>query len=71
MPNVIHETILKDIADLLGDAKDLAANGSKALGNEKKVFNSLTQNANKLILVFPRCYYFLYYDKYIQMQRCF
>lgn len=53
MPNVIHETILKDIADLLGDAKDLAANGSKALGNEKKVFNSLTQNANKLILVFP------------------
>lgn len=52
MPQIIHETILRDITDLLGDAKDFADSGSKALGN-KKVFKSLTQTANKLILVFP------------------
>ena len=53
MPHVIHETVLKDIADLIGDAKDLADSGSRALGNDKRVFKSLTQAANKLILVFP------------------
>ena len=53
MPHTIHETVLKDIADLIGDARDLANDGTKALGNNKKVFKSLTQAANKLILVFP------------------
>lgn len=53
MPHIIHETILKDITDLIGDARDLADNGSKAIGNNKKVFQSLSKAANKLILVFP------------------
>lgn len=52
MPNVIHETVLKDIADLIGDAKDFADSGSKMLGKDKG-YKSLTRAANKLILVFP------------------
>ena len=53
MSSIIHETILKDITDLIGDAKDLLDDGQKALGNNNKVFKSLTRNANNLILVFP------------------
>lgn len=53
MPNIIHETILKDIVDLIGDTKDFLNNGDKMLGNNKNEFKSLTRNANKLILVFP------------------
>lgn len=53
MPNIIHETILKDITDLIGDTKDLLGDGKKMLGNNDNVFKSLTRNANNLILVFP------------------
>lgn len=53
MSSIIHETILKDITDLIGDAKDLLDDGQKALGNNNKAFKSLTRNANNLILVFP------------------
>ena len=57
MPNIIHETILKDILDLVGDTKDLLGNREKMIDNydKRKVnkFTSLTRNANKLILVFP------------------
>lgn len=54
MPNIIHETILKDIVDLIGDAKDLA-NDTNIISakNSKKRYESLTKAANKLILVFP------------------
>lgn len=53
VPEIIHETILKDITDLIGDARDLANDGEKMLGKKPNTFKSLTQNANKLILVFP------------------
>lgn len=54
MPNVIHETILKDIVDLIGDARDFAETDSKKiLGNDKHTYKSLTKAANNLILVFP------------------
>ena len=53
MPNIIHETILKDIVDLIGDTKDFLNDGEKMLGKNKNEFKSLTRNANKLILVFP------------------
>lgn len=53
MPQIIHETILRDITDLLGDMQDFADNGSKAIGINKNTFKSLTRAANKLILVFP------------------
>lgn len=53
MPNIIHETVLKDIVDLIGDAKDFLGDGEKMLGKNKNEFKSLTRNANKLILVFP------------------
>lgn len=53
MPNIIHETILKDIIDLIGDTKDFLGDGKKMLGNNKNEFKSLTRAANKLILVFP------------------
>ena len=53
MSGIIHETVLKDIVDLIGDANDLMKNADKALGNDPKVFKSLTRNANNLILVFP------------------
>lgn len=55
MPNIIHETILRDITDLIGDAKDLMDDGNKLLDNDNysKRFTSLTRNANNLILVFP------------------
>lgn len=53
MPSIIHETILKDIADLISDTKDLLNDGNKMLGNDPNRFSSLTRNANNLILVFP------------------
>lgn len=53
MSDIIHETILKDITDLIGDTKDLLGDGKKMLGGDTKVFKSLTKNANNLILVFP------------------
>ena len=55
MPSIIHETILRDITDLIGDAKDLMDDGNKLLDNDNysKRFTSLTRNANNLILVFP------------------
>ena len=55
MPSIIHETILRDITDLIGDAKDLMDDGNKLLDNDdnSKRFTSLTRNANNLILVFP------------------
>ena len=54
MPNIIHETILKDIVDLIGDTKDFVDDGQKILGNKSnKTYRSLTRNANDLILVFP------------------
>lgn len=53
MPSIIHETVLKDITDLIGDAKDLLKDGNKMLGNDPNKFSSLTRNANNLILVFP------------------
>lgn len=52
MPNIIHETILKDIVDLIGDAEDFA-NKSNMIGGKTKRYDSLTRAANKLILVFP------------------
>lgn len=51
MPNIIHETILKDIIDLIGDAEDLAADNN-IIGKGQR-YESLTRAANKLILVFP------------------
>lgn len=51
MPNIIHETILKDIVDLIGDAEDLAADNN-IIGKGQR-YESLTKAANKLILVFP------------------
>lgn len=53
MPNIIHETVLKDIVDLIVDGKDFLDDGKKMLGNDKHVYKSLTKAANKLILVFP------------------
>lgn len=53
MSGIIHETVLKDIVDLIGDANDLMKNADKALGNDPNTFKSLTRNANNLILVFP------------------
>ena len=50
---IIHETLLKDIVDLISDTQDLLDKQDKMLGNSDKVFKSLTRNANKLILVFP------------------
>ena len=52
MPNIIHETVLKDIVDLIVDGKDFLDDGKKMLGNDKHVYKSLTKAANKLILVF-------------------
>lgn len=51
--SIIHETLLKDIVDLIGDTKDFVDKQDKMLGNNDRVFKSLTRNANKLILVFP------------------
>lgn len=55
MPNIIHETILRDIVDLIGDAQDFVDDGPKILGGVpgQHKFRSLTREANKLILVFP------------------
>ena len=43
MPNIIHETILKDITDLIGDTKDLLGDGKKFLGNGTNVLNPLQE----------------------------
>lgn len=51
MPNIIHETILKDIVDIIGDAEDFA-DDNNLIGTAKR-YESLTKAANKLILVFP------------------
>ena len=51
--SIIHETLLKDIVDLISDTKDFVDKQDKMIGNGDKVFKSLTRNANKLILVFP------------------
>ena len=53
MSSVIHETILKDIVDLIGDAKDLIGDEQKIFGGKDYHFTSLTRNAKNLILVFP------------------
>ena len=50
---IIHETLLKDIVDLISDTKDLIDKQEKMIGNGDKVFRSIARNANKLILVFP------------------
>lgn len=52
MPNVIHETILKDIVDLIGDAEDFV-DDNNIISVKTKRYESLTKAANKLILVFP------------------
>lgn len=53
MSSVIHETILKDIVDLIGDAKDFVEDQEKVFGGKDYHFSSLTRNAKNLILVFP------------------
>lgn len=51
--SIIHETILKDIVDLLDDASDFFDDQNKAFGGKDYQFRSLTRNAKNLTLVFP------------------
>lgn len=54
MSSVIHETIVKDIVDLLSDSGDVLDKLSKdGLVKNGTSYKSLTRNANDLILVFP------------------
>lgn len=48
--SIIHETILKDITDIISDTKELL-DDEKVFSNAK--FKSITRNANDLVLVFP------------------
>lgn len=50
---IIHETILKDIVDVLDGVKDLSGDVTKGFIGGKNQFTSLTRNANNLILTFP------------------
>lgn len=52
--NIIHETILKDIVDIIDDVKDLAGEKTKGfIGGDAKSFTSITRDTNNLILTFP------------------
>ena len=53
MPSVIHETILKDIVDIIGDAEDLLSDQDKVFDGKNNKFSSLTRTTKNLILVFP------------------
>lgn len=51
--SIIHETVLKDIVDLMNDTSDFLGDQKKAFGGKDYQFRSLTRNAKNLILVFP------------------
>lgn len=51
--SIIHETILRDIIDIIDDTKDFLDDQSKGIGGKDYHFTSLTRNAKNLTLVFP------------------